>query len=699
MQPLVFLFVYWYVESKSSGENSRKNRENPSGLGHLRRCTLLKKLLLHQASLAQQKVSVKLEPFSSQQHLLDTAKNFVPDVMVLDARENVESATLLLLRQSGIFTVILDSDDVEALKVANYHVRALPYAPWSLKPSSFAVSSFISPSEKVEEKLDSRHFWRTNAEDMYQQKDDFSQKSVKYSLPWANLYGWEYLCAQSWEKVPALPQNIRKLVFYVGSFFDDEALLQRYQQQWKKVFSRSFWNESSRKKEMDFSLECVIIIDSPQEKHWKKMCDFLQKSNEQNDEQNEEFIPISVCRCENVLSEEKMAKLLADCHLFLTHFGVSFLQALEAGIAVLLLLPTKYHQSISHGYFYSLVVSRVKSYDDLLKNIEQSNVRENIGASQDKWVHVLLDLARCWSEKKKLVGQKKSEKENVCYYCQSEKVRFLHRFPTFSWEYCDDCLAAIQRRYGLEKIFPENFPDYNSDYFEKEYQQSYGHTYGEDEKKIKMMAQLRLKNIQSFLKKTEKKQWVLDIGAAYGFFLDVMREQGSFATAGIEISSHAFSRAQFHHQLFQGDAQKLDFNDILNVCDAKYFDIITMWYVIEHFPCLHSLLRKISDCQKKGGIFAFSTPNFLGLSARKAKENFIANSPSDHFHLLTSRGLAALLKRYGYRLRKIVSTGIHRDRYEKFFPILSRFIPFSFYRFFARKKNWGDTMELYFSKV
>ena len=45
-----------------------------------------------------------------------------------------------------------------------------------------------------------------------------------------------------------------------------------------------------------------------------------------------------------------------------------------------------------------------------------------------------------------------------------------------------------------------------------------------------------------------------------------------------------------------------------------------MWYVIEHFQDLKSVLTKVNELLKKDGIFAFSTPSAEGVSAKSYKQ-------------------------------------------------------------------------------
>jgi predicted TPR repeat methyltransferase len=90
---------------------------------------------------------------------------------------------------------------------------------------------------------------------------------------------------------------------------------------------------------------------------------------------------------------------------------------------------------------------------------------------------------------------------------------------------------------------------------------------------------------------------------------------------------------------------------------------VTLWYVLEHFPDADGVLAKASALLPKGGVFAFSTPNGRGISARRDLQRFLLNSPGDHFTIFSPRKLGATLARYGFALRRVRVTGHHPERF------------------------------------
>ena len=130
------------------------------------------------------------------------------------------------------------------------------------------------------------------------------------------------------------------------------------------------------------------------------------------------------------------------------------------------------------------------------------------------------------------------------------------------------------------------------------------------------------------------------------------------------------------------------------------FDAVTMWYVIEHFQNLDAVLSAVSHLIKKGGIFAFSTPSASGVSERYHREDFFKHSPADHYTLWEPGRAEQILRKYGFKVIRTVSTGIHPER----IPMVQKHgwkeksLPFSVAVGMCRFFKLGDTFEMYCRK-
>ena len=126
-----------------------------------------------------------------------------------------------------------------------------------------------------------------------------------------------------------------------------------------------------------------------------------------------------------------------------------------------------------------------------------------------------------------------------------------------------------------------------------------------------------------------------------------------------------------------------------------------MWYVIEHFKNLDVVLKKVNAVLKKDGIFAFSTPSGQGVSATTNKDNFYVASPTDHYSIWEPSIANKILKPYGFKVVKIVSTGHHPER----FPQIKKSgaqkgsIQWNTILKYSEAKKLGDTVEIYCKKI
>ena len=102
---------------------------------------------------------------------------------------------------------------------------------------------------------------------------------------------------------------------------------------------------------------------------------------------------------------------------------------------------------------------------------------------------------------------------------------------------------------------------------------------------------------------------LLDIGCAYGRFLEVASEEGGYELSGCDVSEHAVGVASGR----LGDRASVRQGGVLDdpFPDQK-FDVITMFDVIEHVPDLAAAFASVRSRLAPGGVFAFSVPVYDG---------------------------------------------------------------------------------------
>jgi 2-polyprenyl-3-methyl-5-hydroxy-6-metoxy-1,4-benzoquinol methylase len=303
----------------------------------------------------------------------------------------------------------------------------------------------------------------------------------------------------------------------------------------------------------------------------------------------------------------------------------------------------------------------------------------------------------------------------VCPVCKKPRaVPVLVRFQEESYRQCPHCGIIYIARLTDPPV------DYEKDYFFSDYKKQYGKTYMEDFPGLVETGKRRLEHINRLLRISRRGAEVqssqrihsplttphsllsiLDIGCAYGPFLKAAALCG-FSPAGVEPSPDAarYVKEELGFPCYQGFFPAANSDEIRRLSNngSGGFDAVTMWYVIEHFEEAGKVLCEVHGLLKEGGALAFSTPSFSGISGKKSLASFLKNSPPDHFTVWSPKICAWILRRYGFRLRKIVVTGHHPER----FPLVGRFAGpakkgalYRFLLFISRLFRLGDTFEVY----
>jgi SAM-dependent methyltransferase len=157
-----------------------------------------------------------------------------------------------------------------------------------------------------------------------------------------------------------------------------------------------------------------------------------------------------------------------------------------------------------------------------------------------------------------------------------------------------------------------------------------------DEKKVDIIERLK------------KGKCILDIGCAKGEFLGKMQSKG-WEVFGVDISTMASTYAR----------EKLGIKNIYNqdLLDVNlpehYFDVVTLWHVIEHLPDPLGTLKKISRLLKEDGILIIECPNFDSLARRIFKNKWFPLFIPRHFYQFTPQILKKMLEIGGFTIEKI----------------------------------------------
>ena len=381
---------------------------------------------------------------------------------------------------------------------------------------------------------------------------------------------------------------------------------------------------------------------------------------------------------------QDLKRRLGDFGLVVTSYGLTLWEAVAAGCAVLTVDPTPYHAKLSSAAGVPGIGHiRFDSEKRLARRCSRALKSrlmnpESLNRSAEKLRRSLGERRRSLAETLAVFEAPKPR----CAACGAPLPTVIERFPTKTYYRCPDCGII-----GLYRFAMKN-DEYGVSYFQDEYRLQYGRSYLEDFPAIERMGRDRLDIIRQ---KAAPKASLLDVGCAFGPFLKVADDLG-FQCRGIDVSAEGVKYIRETLGL-SAETGRFPADNPKELFGVDGFDVVTLWYVIEHFPDLDRVLKEVSDLLFPGGVLAFSTPNGSGISGRRSLRRFLEQSPADHYTVWTPGTAGKLLARHGFQIYRIRTTGHHPERFG--LPMKKGGLLFRMVNRLSRLFFLGDTFEVY----
>ncbi|MBZ5536903.1 MAG: class I SAM-dependent methyltransferase [Acidobacteriia bacterium] len=146
---------------------------------------------------------------------------------------------------------------------------------------------------------------------------------------------------------------------------------------------------------------------------------------------------------------------------------------------------------------------------------------------------------------------------------------------------------------------------------------------------------------------------LLDLGCGKGDFLSLAREAG-WEVCGVEISDSCRREAERR-------AGVPVYSSPRYLSDKReFFDVITMWEVIEHLPHPDRVLSEVLPLLRAGGLLAMTTPNTRNLTALRSPARWSEYKPPEHLLYFNFDTIHQYLSER-FNLQVLEVKGIHRD--------------------------------------
>ena len=138
----------------------------------------------------------------------------------------------------------------------------------------------------------------------------------------------------------------------------------------------------------------------------------------------------------------------------------------------------------------------------------------------------------------------------------------------------------------------------------------------------------------------------LDVGCSAGFVVEAA-EQAGFDAYGVELEAAAVKFATDHLKLSNvrvGTLEEQAYPD-------KYFDVISMYDVIEHVPDLNSMVAELKRLLQQDGVIEIRTPDVGHWQTPKDLSTWKEVKPSEHLYYFDFHTLVRLFENHDLVLK------------------------------------------------
>lgn len=235
------------------------------------------------------------------------------------------------------------------------------------------------------------------------------------------------------------------------------------------------------------------------------------------------------------------------------------------------------------------------------------------------------------------------DKTGRCYICESKKIRFYKEVNGFFIYKCEECKLLWIK--GITNQDIASF--YGQSYFESDSIIGYKN-YLADEENHRKNARALIKEVSKITDLTNS--LILDLGCAFGFFLDEARKLKNCNIYGIEISQYAHEHARKYlgPNIYNCEIASCHF-------EPNFFDAVFLIGTIEHLISPKDVLNNINRILKPGGLLVITTLDTNGLIP------LYSLKVPEHPFYFNHNNLPLLLSNLGYKtiLRKTYFANYH----------------------------------------
>lgn len=202
----------------------------------------------------------------------------------------------------------------------------------------------------------------------------------------------------------------------------------------------------------------------------------------------------------------------------------------------------------------------------------------------------------------------------ACPECGSERRRLIYALSDYSVVRCGDCGLLYNREF-LNTPGEETF---SADYYLDVQSEGFAHIF--DPEKPDPSAPIYEAGLRVVEQRRAEKGRVLDVGCAFGAFLQLARGRG-WDVAGVELSPYSskWTREEAGIEVFNGPLTESSY-------EPESFDLVTFWDVLEHVPDVAANLEHAAGLLRPGGYLILTTDNYRSLIAYLGQLSYYATA-------------------------------------------------------------------------
>tara|TARA_B110000305_G_scaffold240903_1_gene312978 strand:+ start:3664 stop:4635 length:972 start_codon:yes stop_codon:yes gene_type:complete len=234
-----------------------------------------------------------------------------------------------------------------------------------------------------------------------------------------------------------------------------------------------------------------------------------------------------------------------------------------------------------------------------------------------------------------------------CYSC--DKV-LMKKFIKSGFQYseCNTCNALFANPRPNQNSMNEFYKNSKtSNYFKIFYQENLMN-------RISKIWKPKKKIILNFFKKNNiQKANIIDLGAGYGAFLDLLKVNKNFNLYGVEPSEtlvNSLKKKKINS--INKFAEDLTINDL-----PSGRNVFVSFELIEHLQNPLKFFKKISKLSKKNDYLIFTTLSGTGIDIRDLWQNSNSICPPQHLNFFNPNSIKIILEKNKYKVLDITTPG------------------------------------------